>query len=92
MKNNHKYFIVSFLLISFLMVSGGEFFHHHGSAETNGHDNCSVCIIHSQNTGIIESSEICILEIQSDEVIEYNSESHFTSTLTTSVSDRAPPK
>ncbi len=74
------------------MVSGGEFFHHHESEDTEGHDKCAICIIQSHNTGIVESLEFNILEIQSDEVFLDKTESHFTNTPTKSVSDRAPPK
>ncbi|MBK8983646.1 MAG: hypothetical protein IPM38_15355 [Ignavibacteria bacterium] len=92
MNNNHKYFIVSFLLFSFLMVSGGEFFHHHESGETKAHNECAICIIHSHNTGITESLEFNTPDIQSDEVILIDIESQVSNTFTTSVSDRAPPK
>lgn len=92
MNNNHKYLTVLFLLISFLIVSGGEFFHHHESEKTDDHNDCAICIIHSHNNGNIESSEFNTPDIQSDEIILNDNESQVSNTITSSVSDRAPPK
>lgn len=91
MNFSKKHLIVSLLLLSFLMISGSELFHHHDKSESSSEKHCTICLIHSNNCGECQTIEIKIHDRDFDEFLFSDNDSGIQFNFNSSVSDRAPP-